>query len=193
MSHRSGTWRRHGRSVAAVIGATVLLPLAAGCGGSGGSPSASGPTISGSAVSFSACMRHHAIAEFPDPDTDGDLPKVGPHQLGVSSSAYQAAREECEHLLQPSTGQARETMNGLRDFAGCMRSRGVPNWPDLTLDNSGRPVFDLHDQVNPDVPPADTTADQCSHLLHPPPGQDGVVLCDGIGESGCHHYGRPQS
>ena len=159
--------------MAAVIGATVLLLLAAGCGGSGGSPSANGPTTSGSAVSFSACMRHHAIAEFPDPDTDGNLPKVGPHQLGVSTSAYQAAREGCQHLLLPSTGQARETMNGLRDFARCMRSRGVPNWPDPTLDNNGRPVFDLHGRVNPDVPPAANTADRCSHLLHPPPARTG--------------------
>jgi hypothetical protein len=30
-----------------------------------------------------------------------------------------------------------------RKFAQCMRSHGVSNWPDPTLDSQGRPFFNL--------------------------------------------------
>jgi hypothetical protein len=182
---------RSGRRAAApamIIAAGLLL---AACGGSGASPSASRSSTFGPAVGFSACMRSHGLAEFPDPDSHGNLPKVTPQQLGVSTSQFNAARSACAHLLRPSTGQAQQTLNGMRDFARCMRSHGVRNWPDPTIDGDGRAVFDLHGRVNPDGPQANRASDECSHLLQPPPGEDGVVLCNGIGEAGCHHYGRP--
>jgi len=31
----------------------------------------------------------------------------------------------------------------MRSFARCMRSHGVPNWPDPTIDSQGRPFFDV--------------------------------------------------
>ena len=136
-------------------------------------------------------MRSHGLAEFPDPDSHGNLPKVTPQQLGVSTSQFNAAQNACTYLLPPSTERGQQTLNGMRDFARCMRSHGVRNWPDPTTDNDGRPVFDLHGRVDPDGPHANRASDECSHLLHAPPGQDGVVLCHGIGEAGCHHYGRP--
>ena len=79
----------------------------------------------------------------------------------------------------------------MRDFARCMRSHGVRNWPDPGLDSDRQPVFDLRGRVDPVTPQADRTSAECEHLLHPAPGQDGTILCNGIGEAGCHHYGRP--
>jgi len=189
---RTDRRRRHGGS-GAVVDVTALVLLVAACGGSGGSPSASGSSTSGSAVAFSRCMRSQGLAEFPDPDSDGTLPKVTPQQLEVSSSAFRSAQDACAHLLQPSTAQAQQTLDGMQDFARCMRSHGVRNWPDPSLDSKKEPVFDLRGRVNPDTPQADRTSAECEHLLHPPPGQDGVVLCNGIGDAGCHHYGRPPS
>jgi hypothetical protein len=31
----------------------------------------------------------------------------------------------------------------MREYAECMRSRGVPNFPDPTIDSEGRPFFDV--------------------------------------------------
>jgi hypothetical protein len=181
--------------VAAIIATTVLILLAAACSGSpsstgsGGPPDAAGSTNSPSALAFSACMRSHGVLNFPDPDSSGALPKVGPQQLGVSSSQFQAAQNACESLLQPSDAQVLQTLSGMRDFAHCMRSHGVPDWPDPTTDSSGQPVFDLRGRIAPDSPQIDAKSGICDYLLQPTPGQNGTVLCNGIGEAGCHHYG----
>ena len=66
---------------------------------------------------------------------------------------------------------------------------GVPDWPDPTTDTSGQPVFDLRGRIAPDSPRMDAKSSICDYLLHPAPGQNGTVLCNGIGEAGCHHYG----
>ena len=95
----------------------------------------------------------------------------------------------CVLLLKASDAQVLETLSGMRDFAQCMRSHGVPDWPDPTTDTSGQPVFDLRGRIAPDSPRMDATSSICDYYLHPAPGQNGTVLCNGIGEAGCHHYG----
>lgn len=140
-------------------------------------------------LAFSRCMRSLGVSQFPDPDRSGAIPKVTMQQLGVSSTQFETAQSACEALLQPSNAQVRQTLSGMLDFARCMRSHGVRNWPDPTTDSDGQAVFDLHGRLNPDTPQMDTKSGRCAHLLHPAPGQDGTVLCNGIGEAGCHHYG----
>ncbi len=181
------------RPIAVIIGAAVLALLVAACSGSpssaSGSPSARGSASSPSAVGFSRCMRSHGVPNFPDPDSDDTIPKITPQQLGVSSSQYQVAQSACAYLLQPAEAQVQLTLAGMRDFARCMRSHGVHDWPDPTTDPDGNAVFDLRGRINPDTPQVATTSDQCAPLLRPAPGQNGTVLCNGIGEDGCHHYG----
>jgi hypothetical protein len=143
--------------------AIVLALLAVACGGSnsprvpgGGAPNNS---ASASAVAYSACMRAHRVPNYPDPGSSGNLPKGNARAFGVSNSQYQAAERTCRHLLPNSdTGFAasltqcletracphalvqRALTEGLR-FARCMRDHGVPNWPDPTIDSTGRPAF----------------------------------------------------
>ena len=191
-------------AVASIITVGLAL-LAAACAGSPGSHVArlgttatqSGTSINrqaGSAgqnggLAFSRCMRSHGVAQFPDPDSSGAIPKVSLKHLGVSSSRFQAAQSACASLLQPTNTQVQNTVSGMLDFARCMRSHGVHDWPDPTTDSDGQTVFDLHGRINPDSPQMDAKSGRCSHLLHPAPGQNGTVLCNGIGEAGCHHYG----
>jgi hypothetical protein len=204
--YEARTARRHAAPTAAVI-AALLAPalLATACAGSPHSHIAElGTTIAQSGtptntpaasarqnggLAFSRCMRSHGVSQFPDPDSSGAIPKVTLQQLGVGSSPFQAARSACGHLLQPSDIQVQQTLSGMLDFARCMRSHGVRNWPDPTTDSDGQVVFDLRGRINPDTPQMDTKSGRCSHLLHPAPGQNGTVLCNGIGEVGCHHYG----
>ncbi len=189
-------------TVASVVTVGLVLPAAA-CSGSPGSHVAQlGTTATQSStnaqaasarhnggLAFSRCMRSHGVPQFPDPDSSGAIPKVSVQQLGVSSSQFQAAQSACASLLQPSNTQVQQTLIGMLDFARCMRSHGVHSWPDPTTDSDGQAAFDLHGRINPDTPQMDTKSGRCSHLLHPAPGQNGTVLCNGIGEAGCHHYG----
>jgi hypothetical protein len=185
------------RPAAAVIVAAVLL-LATACGGnrSGiGSPGpahVSGSTSSASNVAYSACMRFHGVPNYSDPDSSGQLPKPDAHHLGVSSTQLQATQQACQHLL-PNTGRAinagsvqqcmeaddcpralvQQVLTDERSFAQCMRSRGVPNWPDPVTDSQGRPVFAISiskDGFNPYSKPIWAKGNQCSHLMPDLPG-----------------------
>jgi hypothetical protein len=191
--------RRHGLLVAAVVaGAVVVL---AGCGGNPTSktkPSSAGRSTSSlSAVAYSACMRSHGVPNFPDPDSSGQLPKADAQQLGVTSSELQAAQQACQSLL-PNDGGAinassidqcmmaddcprtlvRQVLNEERNFAQCMRSHGVPNWPDPSIDSHGRPVFAISISklgFDPYSPQVWAKGNQCSHLLPGLPGLPAAV------------------
>lgn len=90
---------------------------------------------------------------FPDPSGNGQaVVKADPQQLGVSTAQYDSASQACLHLL-PNTGSTQEQeqetqcamagtcsqavvqqwMSGLRTLAQCLRTHGVPNWPDPIL------------------------------------------------------------
>jgi hypothetical protein len=136
--------------------------LAVACGSN--SPRAAGDGSpsdpdSATAVAYSACMRSHRVPRYPDPGSNGALPKGDAQAFGVSIAQYQAAERNCRQLLPSSdtsfTGSLNQCLmtgecppavvqqaltEGLR-FARCMRDHGVPNWPDPTIDSSGRPSF----------------------------------------------------
>jgi hypothetical protein len=111
-------------------------------------------------------MRSHGVPNFPDPDPrTGEVPKGSAQQFGVSSSQLQAAQTACKDrypnqggsggaLTKDTISQCEETgdcpealvqqaMTALRAYARCMRSHGVPNWPDPTIDSEGRPGVNL--------------------------------------------------
>jgi hypothetical protein len=165
--------RRRPIIYATVVAVASLSLLAAGCGGGspnvasvaspttnaqGSSSSDSSPVAAqgNKALAYSHCMRSNGVPNYPDPNSNGDLPKGRAQAFGVSTSRYQAAEQACAHLL-PSSGSASLTqclMTGDcprsvvqpaleqgRRFAQCMRSHGVPNWPDPTVDTLGRPSF----------------------------------------------------
>jgi hypothetical protein len=105
-------------------------------------------------------MRSHGVRNFPDPTGSGQLPKTDAQLLGVSSSQLQAARTDCQHLIPAGTSvQQREhqcmqnsdcppalvqqMMNADLKLARCMRSHGVPNFPDPTNGGSSGPVFNI--------------------------------------------------
>jgi hypothetical protein len=167
------------RTAAAIIAAATLAMLAAACSGSpsstgpGGSSNARGPVssqaASSKAVTFSHCMRSQGVPDFPDPFSRGGVPKVTPQQAGVSNSQFQVAERACAQLLQPTRPQILEIMTGMLNFARCMRSHGVPNWPDPMTDSQGRPVFDLGaagiTRSEARTPPVTTKVAECQHLL----------------------------
>lgn len=141
------SWRPASRTFGTALAVAALLILPAACGGS---PSAAGGTTSTastagrslnspSAVSFSRCMRSNGVPNYPDPGSNGALPKKGPQQLGVSDSRYQTATQACRHLLPnggtPTQAELQEVRVKGLEFSQCMRRHGIP-LPDP--DSSGR-------------------------------------------------------
>jgi hypothetical protein len=103
-----------------VLAAIALLTAAcSGSPGSHGAQRGSTATQSSGALAFSRCMRSHGVPYFPDPSRGG-IPKESPQQLGVSGSQYQAALNDCQHLLPnsggPTQAQIQQTMSALWKF-----------------------------------------------------------------------------
>jgi hypothetical protein len=149
----------------AVIATVVLALLAAACSGGPSSTGSAGSSAGGSAgspsaIAYSACMRSQGVPNYPDPDSSGQLPKGDAQQFGVSTPQYQAAQQACQHLL-PTGGSlhqeeyqcmqnsdcpsalVQQMLTADRKLARCMRSHGVPNFPDPTNGGSGGPVFNI--------------------------------------------------
>ena len=161
-------WPRPTRTAAAITATTALAVLAAACSsgiasstGPGGSSTPGRSTSSPSTVAYSRCIRSHGVPNFPDPPSNGGVPKVSAQELGVSNSQLQAAQRACQQMY-PSNGGSfqqsiqqceltgdcpqtvvQQALNVMRKYARCMRSHGLPNWPDPTIDSQGRPFFDV--------------------------------------------------
>jgi hypothetical protein len=90
------------------------------------------------AVKFSACIRSHGVPDFPDPTIGSNgLPNFAgsPNKnASLDSPTGHAARRGCQndlpHLgLQTSAEKAAANAAALK-YATCMRSNGVPSFPD---------------------------------------------------------------
>jgi hypothetical protein len=171
---------RRVRTAAAITATAGLALLAAACSsspssaGSGGSPNAAGAASSPSAsvspaLAFARCVRTHGVPDWPDPDSSGREP-ASSKQIAASSPRFPAAQTACVHLL-PNGGQETHAQmlanqrNAVR-FAGCMRTYGVPNWPDPT-NEGGQPRFDAPAAgVDLSSPQVMAAAHRCQSLLH---------------------------
>jgi hypothetical protein len=180
------------RIAAAIIATAGLALLAAACGsggsppstGSSGSPDPGGSANHPSAVGFASCMRSHGVPKFPDPSGSGALPKTTPQQLKVSSSQFQTAQRACQHLLPSAVttntleqceaagictrAETQLLLNGGLRFAACMRSHGVPKWPDPTADSQGRVAFAISvskDGFDPHSQQVETKVNECGHFM----------------------------
>jgi hypothetical protein len=134
---RGGGWRA-GR-LAAALGCLALL--AAGCSGSPahtGAPSGGDTT---SALAYSQCMRSHGITKFPDPNAQGGIAISSGDGVNPSSAQFQAANKACQSKMpggHVSPAQQAKIQARLLRFAQCMRTHGVPGYPDPTFGTGGR-------------------------------------------------------
>lgn len=172
------------RSALAAAAGLVLLAAACGGGTSSRSTSASSTPPGGGTSSTSApvsaayvtdklglarCLRAHGVPNYPDPDSSGQEP-ANTKQL-ISSPQGQAAVGACSYWSDRVHGDvATENQALLADyvkFARCMRSRGLPNFPDPT-NAEGRVEFLLNpsqDGFDPHSPQVLAKARQCESVL----------------------------
>lgn len=124
-----------------LLAAAAVTLLAAGCGGSSSrSATAVAATTRPGPIAFARCMRSHGFPGWPDPDRSGLFDKLKLRQLGYSVARVRAIEQgACDHLLpdggsgpQETPQQARARFAAMLSFAGCMRARGFPGFPDPT-------------------------------------------------------------
>jgi hypothetical protein len=157
------------RAPLGLVAVVSLALLAASCA-SGSSGSHAAQLGSTTATSSNAA----AALNFPDPNRAGAIPKVSLQQLGVSTSQFQTAQRACQKSLpnggQSSAAQVQRVMTALSRFARCVRSDGVPSWPDPLAESDagepGTPGFPRNmPGVNQDAPQVENALAKCQHLL----------------------------
>jgi hypothetical protein len=115
-------------------------------GGSSSSPEG-GPPSQQQMVAYSQCMRTHGVPEFPEP-TEGKLLVRGSdhngHVTGVNpeSAQFRAAQKACAKLAPnggkpPSPAELAKLQEQALKFSRCMRTHGVPSFPDPEFLHSG--------------------------------------------------------
>lgn len=129
----------------AMLATTVAV---AACGGSSspnsGSKSASAHVSQG--LKMAQCVRSHGVPDFPDPGSGpnriqssqspggGGSVNVDGVQLNVSPQTLQKAMHACQKYAPQgpaiSGAQLAKIKQGALKMAECMRSHGVPNFPD---------------------------------------------------------------
>jgi hypothetical protein len=155
---------RRACALAAAVAGTALL--AAACGG--GSSAAAGLTAYQKAAAFAQCMRSHGAPSWPDPNSQGVFISTKANRADFRAPA--SASRACQHL-DPGTPltaaqQRQDTIQALK-FVACMRSHGIPGWPDPVVNAHGV-VFNGADGVAPGSPLMLSAQQACRSLLPAP-------------------------
>ena len=185
MNEKTAGKRGPQRAGALAVAAAVAV-LATACGGSAPS-SVSAPTYA-QVLALAQCMRSHGLPNFPDPNasgsytltSNGSIEGAGGSSVDIGSSQAQAAYGDCRHVLPgaPSISQLEQleqqeqqrqeqALPGLLKYSQCMRSHGVPNFPDLGQSDQSPPPGNSP-AINPNSPQFQAASTACQHLL--PPG-----------------------
>jgi hypothetical protein len=128
----------------------IVIALAAGVFGFAGCGASSKPQAAvgvDSGVRFADCMRAHGIANFPDPGAGGGVQINAAPGMNPASPAFGAAQKACGggpggpgavHMTEA------EKLKAIA-FAKCMRTHGVPDFPDpiYSAPSGGGPVLVL--------------------------------------------------
>jgi hypothetical protein len=170
-----------GRSLASVACGGALALAIAGCGSTGPSSAAAsgGPQPAkdrASFLKFSQCMRSHGVTNFPDPSPGGGLQINSSSGIDPRSQSFQTAQQACKKLL-PGGGPGNRTISAtdrqkLLANAQCMRTHGVPNFPDPLI-SGGRIAINLGQGVNPNSPAFQGAVKACGGIFGGPGGKGG--------------------
>jgi hypothetical protein len=134
----------HSKGASTNGGDTTGLGGSSTSSNSGGSnPSGATIGMGGVTLNFSACMRSHGVPNFPDPNSQG---QINFSDSNPNSPRFLDAQKECGKFVSgpsgkaPSEAQQQKMLANALKFAECMRSHGVPNFPDPTTGPDGRGI-----------------------------------------------------
>jgi hypothetical protein len=126
------------------------------------------------AVAYSACVRAHGVPNFPDPkvSTNGNEVRVA---IGINPAIsgnphFKSAQQVCRKLLPgggPGSGSNHQITPSEQSqylkAAACIRSHGVPNFPDPTFSGGG--VHIEHQGLNERSPAFKAAVHACESLI----------------------------
>jgi hypothetical protein len=141
-------------------------------------------------IAFSHCMRTHGVPEFPEPseghvllrssDRDGHVTGVNPQ-----SAQFQAASKACAKLSPkggkpPSPAEQAKLQEKALQFSQCMRTHGVPSFPDPEFSSGG---VGIHiggekggpSRIDPSSPEFQAAQKACQSIMPGPKGGPGNV------------------
>jgi hypothetical protein len=190
---RRGTRGRIGGAGSVAAGLAGLILIVAGCTSGSASPgvanvsatssttgsSSSSPSAgSGKAspLAFSQCMRSHGVADFPDPNSQGQISiSGGPgSDLDPNNPTFQAAQTACQNLQpKPSPAQQHQNQQDALKYAQCMRAHGIADFPDPTSSGGLRISAGAGSDLDPNNPTFKAAQSACQHDL---PGANGGGL-----------------
>jgi hypothetical protein len=164
---------RRARPAAVITVMAAAALLAAACGGSpsptgSGSPNAGGSANS-RALAYSRCVRSHGVPDFPDPDSNGQIPKEAVIRAlrRLSDSRAMAATNACANLNPAGSGGPTLTAQEQQDYlkaAACMRSHGITNFPDPTFPG-GRVSLSIPSSIDTKSRQFTQAAQTCTKLI----------------------------
>ncbi|HEY6787182.1 MAG TPA: hypothetical protein VI365_07700 [Trebonia sp.] len=172
---RGGDRARRAGPLAVALAVTGVL--AAGCSGGPAGPGVAGAssasvsasasaTVSGEAeaLEYAACMRSHGVPNFPDPTVQNGsvgFSITAGDGVDQNSPHYQSARQACSSLRGGGTASSGSgNLAKELKFAQCMRSHGVPGFPDPNK-NGG---FSGTSSINPSSPTFQNAQSTCMQL-----------------------------
>lgn len=167
-----GRWRRCRGwplrvSVLAVSAGLVLVAAACSSGSSAGSAgsSSTGGSVQSQQLAYAQCMRSHGLPDFPDPSAGGGFGSAGRSEQ--NNPSFAAADSACRHLLgNGGTGsKQQQDLAVLLQLAQCMRSHGVPDYPDPNPNVNPRTAL-IQAGVDPNTPQFQAASQTCARL-HP--------------------------
>lgn len=80
-------------------------------------------------------MRSHGEPDYPDPTSQGAFPHI--------PAGLQSANKACGHLLPSQSltaAQKQESLSQALKYSACMRSHGIPDFPDPVVAQGGDTV-----------------------------------------------------
>jgi len=181
-----------GRAALCVLAAGALALSAAGCGAaSGATPHAShasssqtgnAPATGGNGgaatgpLAYAACMRAHGIPDFPDPSGGGMTQRVTRTQVTIngvtlkeSAAQFQTASQACQSKMGINTSGGPPNpalQKAALEFANCMRTHGVPNFPDPKVSGNGVQIqIKKSSGINPQSPQFQKARSTCQPLM----------------------------
>jgi hypothetical protein len=120
-------------------------------------------------LGLARCLRTHGVPNYPDPNATGQEPPNS-KQL-ISTPQGQAAVSACSYwgnrMHNDVAAQSQAVLAEYVRFAQCMRSHGLPNFPD-PVNSEGRVEFVLsasQDGFDPHSPQVLAKAHDCEHVL----------------------------
>jgi hypothetical protein len=150
--------------------AAVIVMLAAACGGGGSSDA--GLTAYQKAVAYAQCMRAHGEPGYPDPNSQGNF-IINAKNDQLNGALMGKANKACEHLLPPqkplTAAQQRQITNEALKFVACMRTHGLPDFPDPVVNANGI-EFRGPAGFGPNSPQFQSAQRACKNLMPGLPG-----------------------